>query len=902
LIFGKLNFKFDKVSELVKKFMIRFLTGFLICVLINLYGYSQTVKGSFYVTGKVKVDQGVVDGTHLELFRNNVRVQDLVVNRTGTFRVLVEQGQLYRFHFVNSDYYPKTIDFDTHLPPGVCEKGCEFPPYELALQLYKKVVGVPEMAQQAGKISYNAQLDIFDAEVLRQESSLKKLITDALTDAKQKAVLYDKKKVIDKKIKYDQRIKDADADFRSGNLDLAMKTYREAAMFLPNERYPRDKVDQAYHLLLISQMQKSFGNPSEENFLKYLNYGDLKFSEREYTVAKLAYENALAVRPDESSIKTKLARSEDEVKKMKELAWEEINHKQQVYASRTLKYKELNSAADAMLVKENIMEAKDLYSQAATQIDENSYALLMLQKIGDIISNEDLAVRLSRERDEADKKRLADARNNAYLDAVSDADRLLTQRLYRDALENYELALTIKGYELYPKKQISSINDILAKLQLSGEEYNRLLREGEQLMLQNEYLPARESFLKAHNLIIDEKYALQKIEEIDNLLRKLTQDGDLQQKYSTALAEADALFEQQKYPEAITSYQNASNIKPAEKYPKDQLLKIRGMLARDSEEQRRLLQKQTEYDLLIGQADDAFNRQSYQSARSLYQKAILIFPAQEYPKSQIRKIDELLDQLAKTSAVTTTSLDDIDFSNLQSLSKEEREAAYRQAMELGESFLKTKEWGIARFYFRRALSLITNDEAATQKLNEADRMLRGDDVNESKFAEFVKKADESFKTGDISVAKFYYAKALELKPADTYTKERFTIAEQLLRTTMSSAGDREFEDAITKGDQAFDTGNITLARFFYRKALSMKQGNTRAADKLAQCDKALGQEKNNSANSEFDRNIQLGNQAFQQKNYGVAKNYYKQAITFKPNDSYTLEQLSKIESLLKIKP
>jgi len=879
--------------------MIRYLTGFLFCLLVNLYGFTQPIKGSFHVTGKVKVDQGVVDGTHLELYRNGIRVQDLVINRTGTFRVLVNLGQGYRFHFVNEGYYPKTIDFDTHLPPGVCEKGCEFPPYELALQLYKKVIGVSEMAQQAAKISYNPKLDVFDAEILRQKSSLTTLIGDALSDAKQKGVLYDQKKYFEKKINYDRLIKDGDSNFRSGNLDQAMNSYHDAAMILPNEKYPRDRVDQAYHLLVSAQMQKNFGNPSENNFLKYVNYGDLKFAEREYTVAKLAYENALAVRPDEQSIKSKLVKSEEEVKKMKDLAWEEINHRQQVYAARTVKYKELIAKGDVQMTNENIVEAKDLYSQAATQIDENSYALLMLQKIGDIISNEDLAIRLSRERDEADKKRLADARNKAYRDAISEADRLLEQRLYRDALEYYELSLTIKDYELYPKKQIESIKDILAKLQLNGEEYNRLLREGELFLQQKNFLLAKDSYQKAHDLIPDEKYALLKIEEIDKLLKKQNEENAVQEQYAKALAEADALFNQKKYTEAIPPYQKASNIKPAEKYPKEQILKIRGIQSRESDDQKLLFQKQTDYDLLISQADESFNRLSYPSARSLYLKALQIFPGQEYPSTQIKRIDALLNKVTTTPSTTKSNFDDIDLSNLQNLTKEERDAAFKEAMEMGESFLKTKEWGIARFYFRRALSLIPDDATANLKLNEADRMLRGSDVNESKFSELVKKADESFKTGDISVAKFYYAKALEIKPNDTYTKERFTITDQLLRSTQTSAGDREFEDALTKGDEAYNAKNYSLARFFYRKALSLKSGNQRATEKLDRSEKAMGQEKTNTGNTEYDRNVQLGNQAFQQKNYGVAKNYYKQALTIKPNDNYSITQLAQIELLLK---
>jgi len=879
--------------------MIKFLTGLIVALLVSINVFSQPAKGSFHVTGKVKVDQGVVDGTHLELFKNGVRIQDLVINRTGNFRVIIELNQTYRFHFVNTDYYPKTIEFDTHLPPGVCNTDCSFPPYELALQLYKKVAGVSPEQQAPPRISYNPKLDIFDPEMLREQFDLKKMINEALSDAKEKAALYDQKKIADKKATYDRLINQADTYFRQGALETSMNSYRDAAMILPGEKYPRDKVDQIYKLLMLPQLQKNFGNPNSDNYLKYLNYGDLKFAEREYTIAQIAYECALNVKPDEQSIKNKHYQSVQEVKKIKDLGWEEINHRKLTYASRTSRYNELISAGDTELRKENILAAKDLYAQAVTQIEENSYSLLMLKKLDEIISNEELAIKLNRERDEAEKKRLMNARNQAYTDAVTEADRLLSERLYLDAIEYYELALTIKEYELYPRKQIESIKDIMAKLRLVGEEYNKLIRQGDNTMQQKEYALAKEAFTQAHALIPEEKYALDKLAEIELLIKRQSNQKNIDAEYNTAIAQADGLFIQKKYPEAITGYEKASKIKPEEKYPRDQITKIRGILSRETEGQKNLLQKQAEYDQIITQADDQFNRRSYQAARSLYQRALQVIPGQEYPLSQIRKIDELSAQITSTPTSDKSHLDQIDFSNLQNLSKEDREAAYKEAMEMGESFFKTKEWGVARFYFRRALSLIPNDNEATKRVNETEKMLRSGDVNESKFAEFIKKADESFITGDISVAKFYYAKALELKPADTYAKERLSITDQLLRSSISSASERDFDDAISKGNEAFGAKNYSLARFFYRKALSLKPGNTVASAKLEQSEKALQGDKKAAGDSEFEKNIQLGNQEFKNKNYGVARNYYKQALALNPNDSYAKDQLTKIETLLK---
>jgi hypothetical protein len=48
------------------------------------------------------------------------------------------------------------------------------------------------------------------------------------------------------------------------------------------------------------------------------------------------------------------------------------------------------------------------------------------------------------------------------------------------------------------------------------------------------------------------------------------------------------------------------------------------------------------------QADEAFFRQSYSPARSLYQKALQIYSRQINPQSQIQKIDEILSNQASS--------------------------------------------------------------------------------------------------------------------------------------------------------------------------------------------------------------------------------------------------------------
>lgn len=826
------------ISELVKRFMLRNLICTLFCLLYTLVGNAQEMKKGFYITGKVKVEQGLVDGTTIQIFRNDGLLNNVIVNRTGSFRIAVDLGCLYRFQFIKEEFYSKIIEFDTHVPDEVCKQNCLFPPYQMAVMLYKKVPGVAELKTDIARVSYNHQIDNFDAEQLREVSAKEDNADKILNEIKQKSIEYEQQAKKIKQDNYRQLINDAGVFERQNEWEKAMYRYRDALMIDPNQLVPRQKVQAMYQLLIADQLAVTLGLANSDNFLKYLNYGDSQFQKNEFTVAKVAYQKALTVYPDDEKLLLKLKTAKLDVDKLNELALDELKHDKVVYAARTEKYNDFIRNGDVKFKQKAYADAKDFYAQAVNQVKENSYALLMIQRIDELTGDSELALRLAQERDAADKKKLIDARNQAYRDAIAEADRLFDQRIYRDAIEAYELAITIKSYEFYPKSQIRIINEILADLQLKGEVYNRLLREADELLFKKNYQTARDLYVSAHALIPDEEYAQKKVIEIDKHLKNAGAEFEIEKKYNALLVEADVLFNKKIYNEALSAYQDALAVKPGEKYPREQIVMIREIMAREQNEQAMATQRKNEYDHTIMLADKAFQQNSYTTARTFYFEALQIIAGQEYPLTQIRRIDELIRQ-QKLSATKVTKLENIDFSNLQNVSEDDRMAAFAEAMELGASFTKSKEWGIARFYFRRALALIPNHKLASEKLSEVEKQIFGDNVNQATYNEMIKKADESFKTGDFGVAKFYYNKARDANPNDDYVNERIRVVTRLAESTAERESNKEYDAAIKKAKEALAVKNYAVARFFYRKALSLKQNDDTAKQGLLEVENLI---------------------------------------------------------------
>jgi len=875
----------------------KFLYTFFFLLMVTFIPAQDNRNKGFRITGKIRVEQGLVEGSKILLYKATQLQSEAIINRTGNFVFSVELGFSYRMVFAKEGFYPKEIEIDTRVPSEVCSGNCVFPPYQLSIFLLKTVPGVELEQKKAGKIAYNPVIDNFDIVKEEKITDRKKTIEEAIRTTRDQSAQLEKLNLERKKTKYQALLNDANQLYRGHQYQKAMETYRDAVLVLPFETFPRQKVDELYQLLAIEQMEETFGAPSQSTWPRYLNYGDSKMKEREATLAMVAFSQVMKIRSDDQEARSKLQTAQAEVEELKKLAESELSHKKALYSNRTIKYNELINLADKELRAENYSVARDNYALAAGQIDENSYAMLMLKKIDEILNDDELAQKLAREREEQEKLFIREAREKAYRDAVTEADRLFENRLYRDAIEYYELSLTIKSWEFYPKNQIRIINDLIAKLQSGGAEYNRLLREGEELFNNQLYAESKASYQNAHMLLPNETFALAQIKKIDDLLARLEKERQNHALYQGEIQKADALFQQKQYNEAIAAYLKAQTLKPGEKYPGEQVRKIRDLMAKDDETLRAKLKQQTDYDQAIALADQAFEEKSYPAAKMQYQRALTVWPGKEYPMKQIEKIDQILSNLSK-SGQSQSVLDRIDFNNLDKESIIDKEAAYKEALAMGNSFVKSKEWGVARFYFRKALALKPGDSQAQDRLNDVEMQLRGGNVNESLYQEMIKKGDEAFRGGDFSIAKFYYSKALEAKPSDTYGAERVGVAQQMINTEAQRTSNKEFDQAIRKGDEALAQKNFPVARFFYRKAQAVKPGDPLVNRKISELENATSQTKNSSDNQSYQKYVDQGNTAMKNGQYAVAKNYFRQALSVLPDEIYPKQQIVRIDSII----
>jgi len=106
------------------------------------------------------------------------------------------------------------------------------------------------------------------------------------------------------------------------------------------------------------------------------------------------------------------------------------------------------------------------------------------------------------------------------------------------------------------------------------------------------------------------------------------------------------------------------------------------------------------------------------------------------------------------------------------------------------------------------------------------------------FTESLKKADEAFNSGEYPVARFYYNKAIEISPSDHVTS-RLKEIESIVNGSESKKINAAYDDFVKRGDEAVKQKNNSIARFYFQKANALKPNENYPKEELKKIDSEM---------------------------------------------------------------
>ncbi len=591
-----------------------------------------------------------------------------------------------------------------------------------------------------------------------------------------------------------------DNAIRQESLEIAKAAFKEAQQAKPEESYPQEmlgRIDsleaawQARLLALEAAEQARLSALEAEKEKKYnqaVHRADSLFVMKEYENSLVAYRTAQEVKPEEN---------------LPEQRINEINKLIGQMAAAQQAYDAAIAKGDDTFKNESYEEAKAAFLEAQKVKPEENYPKEMLAQIDSlVVVREQLAaeaeaerLRLAAEAEAAELARLAAIeaeKEQQFARAVSRADSLFNLNEYESSRSAYQMALQVNGDAAYPQQRIDEVNTILEDLERARLEQEKIETEfqnavsiADQQFDSNDYLQAKAGYELAMGLKPNDAYPKDRIAEIDQLLQQL----ELDEKYQSIILAADGMFQEELWLEAKTEYENALNIIPDQSYPKVQLAKIDNLL------------KQLESKALADQ----------QAAADMERRRAEIERRQQTLQDRQVMNDAGLNQM------------------------------YQEYISLADGFFDTKNYNVSRAWYYKAWDLKQDELYPQQRIDEINRLVGSLLLSQRDrdYQQFVDLADSTFRENQLAVSRGWYNRALTIKPNESYPKEQLQAIADLIAERMAGRSGELFSSHIQKATEALEKQNYNVARYWYKKALELRPDDQEAKAKLAEIQDAV---------------------------------------------------------------
>ncbi len=284
---------------------------------------------------------------------------------------------------------------------------------------YNKQIMLANRLKQQDKLeeakkAYQAAAEIKPAESLPKEQIAE---IDKIIFARQQEAEINRK--------YEASLKSADSLMNLKQWDDAIDLYRYASTLKPEEKTPKIKITKIEtikaNIAKEAQKKKAFDN--------LVAKGDSLLKIENYEMAKVQYQQALNLKPNEKYPTEKIKQIDD---KLKEIA-----------AQRERKFHETLTKGDNFYEQGNYEDALLNYEVAAGIKPDNAHCKERIKECNAII-------------DEINKKREAD-----YNLAIADADKLYAAKIYDKAIKNYRKAQKLMPSKAYPQEMIDKITKFI---------------------------------------------------------------------------------------------------------------------------------------------------------------------------------------------------------------------------------------------------------------------------------------------------------------------------------------------------------------------------------------------------------------------------------------------------------
>lgn len=214
---------------------------------------------------------------------------------------------------------------------------------------------------------------------------------------------------------------------------------------------------------------------------------------------------------------------------------------------------------------------------------------------------------------------------------------------------------------------------------------------------------------------------------------------------------------------------------------------------------------------------------------------------------------------------------------------------------------------ITTFSFKGEPNLVFDEATAMKMKQKIDKIIAdAGNANKQKEADYnnaIKLGDALFIQKKYKEANAEYEKASQLMPTNPYPAQKIAECDGLLKAQANSEAanaqlEQDYQNLVNAGNALRDQKKYAEAIAKYNEALTKKQEQG-VKDQVAFCQSAIEKAKSEAENkSKYDAAMTAANSFYTQKSWMAAKDKFKEALKYIPNDPTATAKLAEIETKL----
>ncbi len=615
---------------------------------------------------------------------------------------------------------------------------------------------------------------------------------------------------------------------KQGKTDEALTQYQKALAIFPEDKYVNAQVNK------ILEVKKKAAE-KKQNFEKHLALGKQLLVDNKLEEALAQLNMALAIQPDDAETKTAIESTEASI------ALRNANEQ---------KYQLLMNEATNL-------EKRKSYSQAVEKVQQ---ALLIFPDKKEALDRAEMLAKQAKVQSD-------------YENTIAAADQIYEQKNLDAARAKYEEALSIWPGQTYATDMIRRIDETL-----NNEERNRkqaiadALANAQSLFDAKAYTDAAAAYNQVLNLDPENEMASARVVELTLLIAAEQTAKQTREKFEMLVRNGDQAIAENKPAQALDLYEQALQLQPDDTGLTAKIASTRQNIADHKKEAARL----AEYNQWIQQADAAFEKGEWETAKAAYLKALLLDTTQTHPTAQIQKIDQQIAAQQQADQLNASYLEEITHGDQYFT-----EANYEKAIEA----------------YRKALTFKPGENHPTERIANATLLLTQKQKAqqlEAEFSSLLAQAESAEKAANLDKALELYTSAVELKPDEVFAKEKMN---QLRQQLAANAAARQLEASylaiINEAEQFAASQNLESALLKYQEALRLKPGEALPEKQIAALTQQLNDQKAAAAReTAYNAAISQADAFFESGNFEQSIEKYKAALDLKPESQYPVEQIA----------